>query len=90
VSRFVAVGVVRQAALIGHELLPGDVTRVSGFQANRPIRDSHLGGSPNRTAAALARVLLPATVNLSPSIGRILKNAANPCAVSVAPDDIAR
>ena len=86
--RVVAADVVCHSPLVGHELLPADVTRVSGFQANCPIRDCYLDGSPNRTAAALARVLLPTAINIGPSIGWILKNAANACTVGVAPDHI--
>ena len=90
VSRFIAVDVVRQAPLIGHELLPADITRVGSLQADRPVRDRHLDGSPNRSGAASDRILLPTTVNISPSIGRIVQDIAHPCAVSLAPDHLVR
>ena len=50
VSRLIVVDVVCQSPLVGHELLPADITRVSGLQANRPVPDCHLDGSPTRSA----------------------------------------
>src|SRR5260370_4220772 len=75
---------------VGHQLLPADITRVSGLQANRPISDCHLDGSPRRSRSASARILLPTAINVRPGIGRILKNIANPRTIGFAPDDIMR
>src|SRR4051794_26837143 len=47
VSRLVAVDVVCQSPLVGHEVLPANLTRMSGLEANRPVRDCHLDGSPD-------------------------------------------
>jgi hypothetical protein len=38
VSRLISVDVVPQSPLVGHELLPANVTRVGSLQANRPVR----------------------------------------------------
>ena len=90
VARLVAGDILRHSPLVGHELLPADVTRVSRLQATRPIRERHFDGSRHRPRAASARVLLPPTVNIRPSIGGILKNMANPRAVRVPPDHFMR
>ena len=45
VSRFIAVDIVRQAPLVGHELLPVDIPGVGSLQTDRPVRDRHLDGS---------------------------------------------
>jgi len=70
-------------------LAVGRVEIAAGFKTHLR-REAEALAPANRTAAALARVLLPTAVNISPSIGRILKNAANPCTVSVTPDDVVR
>src|SRR5262245_11709733 len=59
---------------------------MSGFQANCPVRDGYLDGSTYRSGPASAWILLPATVNVSPSIGRIVKDIAYPHTVCFAPD----
>src|ERR1700682_66051 len=90
VPRLIAVDVVCHSPLVGHELLPADITRVSGLQANRPVSDCHLDGSPRRSQSTSARILLPAAIDVSPSIGRILKNVTNPRTVGLTPEDIMR
>src|SRR6266480_2762330 len=89
-SRFIAGDVVCHSPLVGHELLPADVTRVSGVEANRPVRNRHLDCSRHRSRPASARILLPTTVNVSPSIGRILKNITNPRTIGFSPDHLMR
>src|SRR5271170_933304 len=90
VPRLIPVDIVRHSPLVGHELLPADITRVGGLQANRPISDRHFDGSPRQTRSASARILLPTAIDIRPSIGRILKNIANPRTVGFTPDDIMR
>ena len=63
---------------------------MSGLQANRPIRDSHLDGPPDRSRAASGRVPLPATVDIGPSIRGILKNITNPRAIGFPPNCVMR
>src|SRR5215204_2959832 len=88
--RFISVDVVRHSPLVGHELLPANVTRMSSLQANRPVRDCHLDGSHERSRSASARILLPTAVNVSPSIGRIVKDIAHARAVGLSPDHLMR
>ena len=89
-SRLVSIGVVGQSPLVGHVLLPADVTRMGGPEANRPVLDRHLDGRRTRAWPAAARLRSPAAIDIRPSIGGILKNAANPRAVSFPPDDVVR
>ena len=89
-SRLIVVDVVCQSPLVGHELLPANITRVSGLQANRPVSDRHLDGSPTRSGSASARILLPTAVDIGPSIGGILKDIANPRTIGFPPDHIVR
>jgi hypothetical protein len=88
--RLIVGDVVCHSPLVSHELLPANITRVSGLQANRPISDCDLDSSPTRSGSASARILLPAAVDIRPSIGRILKNIANPRTIGFPPDDIVR
>jgi hypothetical protein len=59
--------ILRHPPLVGHELLPADVTRVSRLQANRPIRDRHFDGSTRGGSGSG-----PVVDDRLPSIGRIL------------------
>src|SRR5215212_6114545 len=90
-ARFVAVDVVGQALLVGHELLPADVAGVGGLQAHLPLGDGDLRGSDTRRPRpAPARIRAPTAVDIGPSIGWVLEDVAHPRAVGLAPDNLVR
>src|ERR1700683_4622197 len=89
-ARVVVADFICQSPLVGHKLLPANITRVSSLQANRPVSDCHLDGSSPRSRSASARILLPTAVDIGPSIRRILKNIANPRTIGFPPDHIMR
>ncbi len=61
---------------------------MSGVEANRPIRDRYLDRSRQRSRPASARILLPAAINIRPSITRILKDIKDACTIWRTPDDL--
>src|SRR5947209_19665255 len=87
-SCLIAADVIRQSPLVGHELLPADIAWVSGVEANRPTLNCHLDRSRQRSRQASARILLPAAINVRPSIGRILKDAKDACTIRRTPADL--
>jgi hypothetical protein len=56
----IAVNVVRQSPLVGHELLPADIPRMSGFQTDRPVRNCHLELAHGERPEKPYQCLLPA------------------------------
>src|SRR4051794_884853 len=89
-ARRVTVGVVRQALLVGHELLPGDVAGMRRLQADRPFAKGDLGRRRACVAAPPQRISPPAAVNISPGIGRVVQNVMDPRAVGFAPEYLVR
>src|SRR5215210_1122629 len=90
-ARFVAVDVVGQALLVGHELLPANVAGVGGLQAHLPLGDGDLRGcDARRPRPTPARIRAPTAVDVGPSIGWVLEDVAHPRAVGLAPDNRVR
>ena len=86
----VAAGIVRQALLVGHELLPGDVAGMRRRQANRPFAEGDLGRRRACADPPPHRIGPPPTIDVSPGVGRVVQNVVDPCAVGFAPQHLVR
>lgn len=74
VAGLVSIGVVGEASLIGHELLPVNITRVCVFDANLAVVNGHLRGCAVRTWTLADRIYSAPTVDICAGIGRVVQN----------------
>src|SRR3954454_14792747 len=86
----VTVGIVRQALLIGHERLPGEVAGMRRRQADRPLAEGDLGRRRACAAPPAHRIGPPATVDVSPGIGGVVQNVVDARAVGFTPQHLVR
>jgi hypothetical protein len=89
-ARRVAADFVRQALLVGHELLPGDVAGMRRWQADGPLAEDDFGCRRACAAPPPHRIDPPPAVDVSPGIGRVLQNVADPRAIGFAPQNFLR
>jgi len=90
VAGCVAVDVVRQAPLVGHELLPRKVAGKGRWQTDLPRTNGNLGRGGARLGSPPNRIRPPATVDVGAGIGGVLQDGADPCAVRLAPSHLVR
>ncbi len=87
----VAGGVAGQSRLIGHELLPADVTRVGVTQAHRPLLNRDLDRSTSRAADTTpGAVLATLAIGVGAGVGGVVQDVQHPAAVGWHPDHVMR
>src|SRR3954452_11140269 len=83
--------VVGEAGLVGHELLPANVTRMGITQADCPLLDGNLdrGASPGSSAPS-GRIAPPTAIGVGASLSRVVQDVQHAAAVGEHPDHLMR